>query len=118
MPLTFNSKSYTADTISGNVGTYFGPDKAVGIKDTCQLRREEAKPSSTFSGFSKGAAKITRTHVLTNAKTPTGDNSIEMTIKVAVGTSDADKAELIADAAALAAHAAFAGTVDGIINVT
>lgn len=116
MSLVFNTKTYTQDTISGNVATYFGPDRAVGKKDNCQLRREEAKASATFSGFSKGAAKLTRTMSLTDAKTPTADNSIEFSCKIAVGTPEADVAELFADAAALAAHAAFAATAKGIIN--
>lgn len=116
MSLLFATKTYTLDTVTGNVANYFGPKRAIGKKDNCQLRREEAKASNTFSGFSKGAAKVTRTHDLTGAKTPTADNSIEFSCKIAVGTSEADVAELFADAAALAAHAAFADTAKGIIN--
>lgn len=107
MSLTFNSKTFTADSFQQNAIGYVGPAKSVTMRDDVMLRRTAPKPTEVFSGVGRASAKITRTLALTNAKTLTGDAIIEANVSVPVGFTSADVDALVADFAAYVASAEF-----------
>lgn len=116
MALTFNSKTYKLDQVVAAVASYFGALKGVGIKDDVTIRRDPAKATATFSGLSQGTCKLTRTLPLTGAKTPTGDATFTVSVKMPVGAVAADVTAFYADGVALAAHQAVKDAVNGTIN--
>lgn len=107
MALTFNTKTYTADSFQKDVVAYVGAAKTVSIKDDLKLARTAPKPSSTFSGLGRTSCKLTRTLSLTNALTPTGDAIITTEVSVPVGYTSADVDALLNDHGALISGADF-----------
>lgn len=107
MSLTINSKTYTADGFATDSVSYLGAAKTVSIKDDVVLRRQKIRPSSTFSGVSRTAAKLTRTLPLTGALTPTADAFIGADVMIPVGFAAADVDALLNDMGAFISSAAF-----------
>lgn len=107
MSLTINAKAYTADSFSQNAITYNGPAKSGSVKDDVVLRKTAPKPSDVFSGVSRTSAKVTRTLMLTGAKTATGDAIAEINVSVPVGYTAADVDTLLNDFGAFLASATF-----------
>jgi len=107
MALTVNTKTYTADKVEANAVVYNGPAHTFSIKDDIQLRRSSAKPSSGYSGTARVAAKLTRTHTLTGALSPTGDSIADLQFNLPVGIADADVDAIVNDLGAFVASAAF-----------
>lgn len=107
MPLTINAKPYTGDGYALDSVSYLGPAKTVSTKDDLVLRRQNVKPSMTFSGVSRTFAKLTRTLNLTGALTPTGDAFIQNEVMIPIGFAAADVDALLNDMAAFVASAAF-----------
>lgn len=107
MPLVFNTKTFTADSYNGNNVGYIGPGKTASVKDDLRLARTAAKATATFSGNSRVEAKLTRTHTLTGALTPTGDSIFRIEVSLPVGISSGDITALKADMAALVGTADF-----------
>lgn len=116
MALTFNTKTYKLDQVVGNIATYFGIARGVGIKDDVVIKREVPKVTATFSGLGKGTARLTKTLPLTGAKSPSGDATFEINVKIPVGADAADVTAFFADGVALAAHQAIKDAANGIIN--
>jgi hypothetical protein len=107
MSLTINAKTYTADSFSkDNVG-YNGPAKTLSIKDDAKLYRTAAKPTASFSGVSRTLAKLTRTHTLTGALTPSGEAILNIDVNIPVGMASADVDTLLNDMGALLSSASF-----------
>lgn len=107
MSLTINAKTYTADSFQQNAVGYIGPLKTVSVKDDASLRRTGAKVTSIFSGVGRTTCKLTRTLVLTGAKTLTGDAIADVSISVPVGYASADVDTLLNDLGALVSSATF-----------
>lgn len=107
MSLVFNTKTYNGDSYGVNAVGYIGAAKTVSVKDDLRLARTAPKPTATFSGVGRANAKLTKTHTLTGALTPTGDSIFEINVAVPVGISSADVDALCADMSALVAGADF-----------
>lgn len=107
MTLTVNAKTYTGDSFTDNAVGYTGPAHTVSIKDYLSLKRTRPKPTSVFSGVGRTEAKITRTHTLTGALTPTGEAILAVNVSVPVGMASADVDSLLNDMGALVSSASF-----------
>lgn len=107
MSLTFNTKTYNADSYGTNAVGYNGPAKTVSLKDDLILRRTQPKPTSLFSGIGRTSAKLSRTVSLTGALTPSGDAIITVDVNVPVGMAAADVDALLNDMGALVSSASF-----------
>lgn len=107
MPLTFNTKTYTADSFQKDQIGYNGPANTSSVKDILVLRRTAAKPTSVFSGVFRANFKLTRTHVLSGALTTNGDSITEISVSLPVGRSDADVDAISNDLGAYVAGADF-----------
>lgn len=107
MSLTFNTKTYTADSYNGNSVIYAGPANSLSVKDLLRLARTAPKPTATYSGNGRFEAKLTRTHTLTNAETPTGDSITAVSYSGPVGISDSDVDAISNDLGALVASSDF-----------
>jgi len=107
MSLTFNTKTYTADSFQKDSVGYYGAAKTVSVKDDLKLSRVAAKPSATFSGMSRTEAKLTRTVTLTGALTPTGDEILGINVAIPIGTSATDVDALLNDMGAFLSSASF-----------
>lgn len=107
MSLTFNTKTYTADSFQKDQVGYNGPANTSSVKDILALRRTAAKPTAVFSGVFRANAKLTRTHTLTGALTTSGDSITEINVSLPVGRSDADVDAISNDIGAYVASADF-----------
>jgi len=107
MALTVNAKTYAADAFGSNSVGYIGPLKTNSVKDDLVLRRTAAKPTKLFSGVSRAQAKLTRTHTLTGALTPTFESISDVQVSIPVGTAAADIDAICADLGAYIASTAF-----------
>lgn len=107
MPLTFNTKTYTADSFQKDQVAYAGALNTVSVKDILKMLRQAVVPTSLFSGLSRTEARLTKTLTLTGALTPTGDMTLRCLVSVPVGYASADVDAAINDFAALIAHADF-----------
>nr|URG15829.1 MAG: coat protein [Leviviridae sp.] len=107
MSLTINTKPFNLDTVSANGTLYVGPAHSFSSKDVLGLGRQPIKSSATFSGMSRGNAKLTRSHALTGAVTEKGDSFVAAEFGIALGTADADVEALVEDFAAYVSSQAF-----------
>jgi len=107
MSLVFNTKTFSADSFGVNAVGYVGPAKTSSTKDDLTLRRTAPKPTTNFSGVSRGLAKLVRTHTLTNALNPAWDSITNVDVSLPVGIAAADVDALCADVSALIASQAF-----------
>lgn len=107
MSLTFNTKTYAADSYQQNSVGYIGAAKTTSVKDDFVLRRTAPKPTSVFSGVGRAIAKLTRTFNLTGALTPQGDAIVEVSVSVPVGYASADVDALLNDIGAYISGADF-----------
>jgi hypothetical protein len=107
MSLTFNSKTYSADSFRQDAVGYIGAAKTVSTKDDLVLRRIPPKPTSVFSGVGHTEVKLTRTHTLTGALTPTWDAILDISVRVPVGMASADIDALLNDCGAFLSGADF-----------
>lgn len=107
MALTFNTKTYNADSYNGSNVSYIGAAKTVSIKDDLRLARTAPKPTGTYSGNGRTEAKLSRTHTLTGALTPTGDSIFRIEVSLPVGIASGDVDTLCADMSALVNTADF-----------
>lgn len=105
MSITFNTKTYTADSFQKDQVGYIGAVKTVTVKDDLKLSRSAPKPTAVFSGVGRTVAKLTRTLTLTGSLTPTGDAIIEVSVSVPVGYTAADVDALLNDMGALVSGA-------------
>lgn len=105
MSLVFNTKTYTADAFNANSVSYRGPSHTVSVKDILRAARTQAKPTAVYSGNSRFEVKLTRTHTLTGALTPTGDSIITISSSVPVGISSGDADAISNDLGALVSGA-------------
>lgn len=107
MTLAVSTKTYSADAFGSNSVGYIGPAKTASTKDDLLLRRTAAKPTTVFSGVARAQAKLTRTHTLVAAKTPTGDSVTDLQIAIPVGAASADVDAICDDLGAFIASANF-----------
>jgi len=107
MSLTFNTKTYTADSFQQNVVGYIGAAKTVSVKDDLQLKRTSPKATLTYSGVGRTQAKLTRTLTLTGAATLAGDARVSIDVDVPVGFAAADVDALLNDMGAFLSSASF-----------
>lgn len=107
MSLTFNAKTYNADSFDTNVIGYVGAAHTASTKDKLALGRTLAKPTAVFSGVTRTDAKLTRTLTLTGALTPTADAILEIKSSIPVGAASADIDAFSDDMGALLASADF-----------
>lgn len=107
MSLTFNTKTYNADSFQQNAVGYIGAAKTVSVKDDLSLKRTAPKPTAVFSGVGRTEAKLTRTLVLTGALTPSGEAIVDISVSVPVGYASADVDALLNDMGALLSSASF-----------
>lgn len=107
MALTFNTKTYTADSFQKDIVGYAGAAKTVSVKDDVKMARTAPKPSATFSGLGRTSCKLSRTLTLTGALTPTGDAIVTIDVAVPVGYASADVDALLNDMGALLSGADF-----------
>lgn len=105
MSITFNTKTYTADSFQKDQVGYIGAAKTVTVKDDLKILRTAPKPTSVFSGMGRASAKLTRTLTLTGSLTPTGDAIVELNVSVPVGFTAADVDALLNDFGALVSGA-------------
>lgn len=97
MSLTFNTKTYTADSYQQDTVGYNGPAKTISIKDNMSLSRTAPKATAVFSGVARARAKLTRTLTLTGALTVSGDAIVDINVSVPVGAASADVDALLND---------------------
>lgn len=114
MSLTVNAKTFTADSFGTNAVVYNGPAHTLSLKDDIRLGRVAPKPTTTFSGVGRTAAKLSRTHTLTGALTTTGDAILEISVSVPVGTASADIDALLNDMGSFLSSASFKTHVKGL----
>lgn len=107
MSLTFNTKTYTADSFASDQVGFIGAAKTVSIKDDLSLARQRPKASAVYSGNGRTRTKLTRTATLTGAITPSGDLLAEFNVQVPVGAAGADVDALLNDLGALISSADF-----------
>lgn len=107
MSLTFNTKTFNADSYQKDTVGYIGAAKTVTVKDDLVLKRTAPKASAVFSGVGRTQAKLTRTLTLTAAKTATGDAICDISVSVPVGYASADVDALLNDMGALLSSASF-----------
>jgi len=107
MPLTINAKTYTADSFQKDSIGYIGSLKTVSVKDDVKLARTAPKPTDTYSGLGRTQAKLSRTLVLTGAKTTASDAILSIDVAVPVGYAGADVDSLLNDMGAFLASASF-----------
>lgn len=107
MALTVNAKAYTADGWDQNSVRFQGPAHSTSVKDRLIQKKVDPRPSDLFSGTSRFQIKLTRTCILTGAKTPMADNYVDVNFANAVGTAAADIDTMCADLGAYIASAAF-----------
>jgi len=107
MPLTINTKTFTADSFGKDRIGYSGPDKTGSTKDDLSLARTAAKPTAVFSGVQRTSAKLVRTMTLTGALTPSHDAIMELPVSVPIGASDVDVTAMVADFAGFVSSAEF-----------
>lgn len=107
MSLTFNTKTYNADSFQKDIVGYVGAAKTVSVKDDVALKRTAPKLTSVFSGVGRTQAKLSRTLTLTGALTPTGDAIISIDVSVPVGYAAADVDALLNDFGAFLSSASF-----------
>lgn len=98
---TFNTKSFVADSYNQDAVVYIGPAKTLTMKDDLRLARTKPKPSAVYSGNARTEAKLSRTVVLTDALTPTGDEIMTVSTQLPAGIADAAIDTLCADMGAL-----------------
>lgn len=114
MSLTINAKAYTADSFGGTAVGYVGPSHTLSVKDDTRLSRTLPKPTATFSGVGRTSAKMTRTHTLTGALTPTWDAILDIQCTIPVGMASADIDTLLNDMGAFLSSATFKTHVKGL----
>jgi hypothetical protein len=107
MALTVNAKAYTADGYDKDSVRFQGPAHTVSAKDRLVQRKSDPKPSALYSGNARYNVKLTRTHTLTGAKTPTGDGFAQLDFQLPVGMPSADVDAYCADLGAYIATAGF-----------
>lgn len=107
MSLTINTKTYTADSFQQNNVGYIGAAKTVSSSDDVVLKRTAPKATSTFSGVGRTEAKLTRTHALTGALTPSAPVIIQINVSVPVGTASADVDAALNDMGSFLSSASF-----------
>lgn len=105
MSLTFNTKTYSADSFALNAIGYIGVAKTASVKDDLLLSRTAPRPTAVLSGVARAEAKLTRTLTLTGAKTTAGDARVRVLVDVPVGYASADVDALLNDAGALVSGA-------------
>lgn len=113
MSLTINAKTYNADRFGSDAVGYVGPAHTVSVADDASLSRVAPKPTQVFSGVGRTSAKLTRTHTLTGALTPTGNSICQINVSVPVGVAGADVDSVLDDMGAFLASAAFKTHVKG-----
>lgn len=107
MPLTINTKTFTADATEKDAVTYVGPLSTVSVIDSVMLRRSRPKPTTTNSGVAKAFVKQMRTVTLTGALTPTSVASANVDVSIPVGMSDTDVDTLCTDLGSYVSSANF-----------
>lgn len=107
MTLSVNAKTYTGDSFQKDSVGYSGPNHTVTISDYMKLSRTQPKPTVTFSGVGRTNAKLTRTHTLTGALTPTWAAIADFGVSIPVGMAGADVDTLLNDFGAFIASATF-----------
>lgn len=105
MAITFNTKTYNANSFNSSSVDYIGAAKTVTVKDDLSLRRTAPKATAVFSGVGRAQAKLTRTLTLTGSLTPTGDAIISCDVSVPVGYTAGDVDALLNDFGALVSGA-------------
>lgn len=101
MTIVINTKTYTADAAtSANSIPYLGPLQTLSVKDRLDISRVPPKANGVYSGNARARVKLTRTCVLTGAKTISADALIDTNMSIPVGTSSTDVDVMIADHAA------------------
>lgn len=108
MPLTINTRSYTADTQATNAWIYRDANATAAQPSTLKLGRTPAKPTSDFAGVTKAEAKVSKTPMVGGKALPA---LIRAESSVPVGTLDADVDLMIADFRSFVAGAAFADLI-------
>lgn len=114
MSLTVNTKTFSADQYSTNAVVYIGPAHTLSLKDDIRLGRVAPKPTSTFSGVGRTAAKLSRTLTLTGALTPSGDAILEINVSIPVGAAGADIDALLNDMGSFLSSATYKTHVKGL----
>lgn len=107
MSLVINTIAYKLDRVLPDTNTYAAPGHTFSTVNKVEFKRVYPKAGSDgFAGVSRPLIRVTRS-VVTNTVTGERRDAI-LTIggSLPVGMSSADIATLLADGAALAAHAA------------
>jgi len=97
MSVTFNTKTYTADSFQQNIIGYVGASNTNTVKDQMVLKRTAAKATPVFSGVARSNLKLVKTLTLTGAKTATGDFIADCSFSNPVGSNPTDVDNLMAD---------------------
>lgn len=101
MSLTVSTKTYNQDRITPDAIVYTGPANTLSIKDTIELKRVYPKPTSTFAGVARPAAKLVRTVTLADATKADAIITISASLPVGIATADVDA--MVDDAVSLLA---------------
>jgi hypothetical protein len=107
MTIVFNAKTYTGDKFLGDAVGYNGAAKTLSVSDDLLMSRTPPKPTTTFSGVARTQFKLTRTHTLTGALTPTGNAILTINVSVPVGMASGDIDALLNDCGAALSGADF-----------
>lgn len=107
MSLTVNAKTFTANNFGPTAVNYLGPAHTTSLKDDIRLGMVAPKPTAVFSGVGRTSAKLSRTHTLTGALTPTGDAIVEISVSVPVGTASADIDAILNDMGSFLSSASY-----------
>lgn len=110
MPLTINTRTYTADTQANNAWIYRDSASTAAHPSGLKLGRTPPKAVAGFAGQSKSECKFTKTMAIGVAATPL-PAIIRAESSIPVGMVDADLDILIADFRSYVASTAFADLV-------
>ena len=110
MPLTVNTRTYTADQQNNNAWSYRDSASTAALPSALRIGRTPPKASGMFPGQSKTDAKFNKTVVVNTLPLPA---IIRAESSTPVGMPDAELDVLIADFRSFVASTAFVDLVKG-----
>lgn len=104
MPLTINTRTYTADTPANNAWYYRDSATSAALPSVLRIARTTPKASGNFPGQAKSEVKFSKQTIVGELPLPA---IIRAESSIPVGMSDAEQDVLIADFRSFVASTAF-----------
>lgn len=98
--MLLNTRTYNIDQTKPDAITYAGPAHTFSRKDIFQMSRVMPKPTATFAGVARPAAKRVLSVVVNATTGARADSILNISGSMPVGMADADIDAILADGAA------------------